>query len=132
MSYPTVNRVLVIGRLTRDPALQETASGEIVCNLRVACDSTRCHPDGGFEQNYFDVEVLGTHGANVAERMRRGERMAIDGRLRWRAWKDSFKEARESVTVVADMVQCLDGAGGRGDGQRHLELVGAGMGEDAC
>ena len=128
MPYPTINRVVLLGRLTRDPELRMLPSGETVCGLRVACNSSRRLPEGSYEQrpNYFDVDVLGTLGESLAMDMHKGARVGVDGHLEWREWKNSFQEKREAVSVVADTVQFLDSARGHRDGQRHLELVGAG------
>jgi single-strand DNA-binding protein len=127
MPYPTINRVVLVGRLTRDPELRMLPSGETVCGLRVACNSSRHLPDGSYEErpNYFDVDVLGTLGESLATQMHKGARVGIDGRLEWREWKNSFQEKREAVSVVADTIQLLDSAKGHRDGQRHLELAGA-------
>lgn len=132
MSYPTINRVVLFGRLTRDPELRMLPSGETVCGLRVACNSSRRLPEGDYEEqpNYFDVDVPGTLGGSLATQMYKGARVGIDGRLEWREWKNSFQEKREAVSVVADTVQFLDSADGHRNGQRRLELVGAGAGED--
>jgi single-stranded DNA-binding protein len=75
------------------------------------------------------VDVFGALGENVALHLRKGGRVAIEGRLDWREWKNAFQEKREAVSIVADAVQFLDSAGGRRPGQRQLELVGAGEGE---
>jgi single-strand DNA-binding protein len=135
MSYPTINRVVLLGRLTRDPELRMLPSGETVCGLRIACNSSRRLPDGSYEErpNYFDVDVLGTLGESLATQMHKGARVGIDGRLQWREWKNSFQENREAVSVVADTVQLLDGAGGHRNRRRHgqLELVGAGAEDTA-
>jgi single-strand DNA-binding protein len=132
MSYPTINRVVLVGRLTRDPELGTLPSGESVCGLRVACNSSRRIPEGSYEErpNYFDVDVFGAQGETAADRLHKGERVAITGRLEWREWKNSFQEKREAVSVVADTLQFVDGrAGGRQPGERQLELVGAGADE---
>ena len=133
VSYPTINRVVLLGRLTRDPELRMLPSGETVCGLRVACNSSRRLPDGSYEErpNYFDVNVFGAQGVTAADRLHKGERVAITGRLEWREWKNSFGEKREAVSVVADTLQFAAGrASGRRPGPRQLELVGAGVGAD--
>jgi single-strand DNA-binding protein len=133
MPYPTINRVVLLGRLTSDPDLRELPSGETICVLRIACNTYRNDGQGGYREkpNFFDVDVFGALGENVALHMRKGSRVGIDGRLDWREWKNSFQEKREAVSIVADTVQFLDGAGGRRPGQSQLELVGAGVGADA-
>ena len=98
MPYPTINRVVLVGRLTCDPELRTLPSGETVCGLRVACNFSWRLPEGGYEErpNYFDVDVFGALGQHVAHHTHKGERVAVDGRLQWREWKNSFQEKREA------------------------------------
>ncbi len=132
MAYQSLNRVTLIGRLTRDPELRSTPSGVSVCGVRLACNSSRKDADGTYVErpNYFDVSVFGAPGENVAQYMRKGSRVAVDGRLEWREWESSG-EKRQAVSVVADVVQFLDTVGGSrdGDGKLDDELVAAGAGE---
>jgi single-strand DNA-binding protein len=112
MSY-TINRVVLIGRLTRDPELRALPSGSSVCNMRIACNSRHRDADGELQErpNYFDVSAFGSLGENVAEFMRKGSRVAIDGRLEWREWESAEQQRRQAVSVVADTVQFLDSPG---------------------
>jgi single-strand DNA-binding protein len=127
MSYFTINRVVLIGRLTRDPELRALPSGTSVCGLRIACNSARRDADGEFTErpNYFDVSVYGAHGESVSRYMRRGSRVAVDGRLDWREWETAEQERRQAVSVVADTVQFLDRPGER-------SKDGAAGGDDAA
>ena len=113
MSYPSINRVVVIGRLTRDPELRALPSGAGVCALRIACNSSRRDSTGGYSErpNFFDVSVYGTPAENVARYTHKGSRVAVDGRLDWREW-ESDQQRRQAVSIVADTVQFLDGPGG--------------------
>jgi single-strand DNA-binding protein len=117
MSYPSINRVVVIGRLTRDPELRALPSGTGVCALRIACNSSRRDAAGTYSErpNFFDVSVYGTPAENVARYTHKGSRVAIDGRLEWREW-ESEEQRRQAVSIVADTVQFLDGPGGREEG----------------
>ncbi len=140
MAYFSINRVVLVGRLTRDPELRALPSGTSVCSLRIACNSSRKDADGEFVErpNFFDVSVYGAPGENVGHYMRRGSRVAIDGRLEWREWETAEQERRQAVSVVADTVQFLDSPGERaqsdltgeesGDGVDGRELVGVGVG----
>jgi single-strand DNA-binding protein len=127
MSYSAINRVVLLGRLTRDPEPRMLPSGETVYRLRVACNSSWRLPEGSYEErpNYFDVEVLGTLGESLPTQMHNGARVGIDGRLEWREWKNSFQEKREAVSIVADAVQFLDSPRSQRDRRPRLELVGA-------
>ncbi len=143
MSYFAINRVVLVGRLTRDPELRALPSGTSVCGLRIACNSSRKDPSGELVErpNYFDVSVFGAPGESVSRYMHRGSRVAIDGRLEWREWETAEQERRQAVSIVADTVQFLDSPGerghaeggenGTGDGDdRELVGVGAGVDED--
>jgi single-strand DNA-binding protein len=131
MPYSSINRVVLIGRLTRDPELRALPSGTSVCALRIACNGSRRDAEGDYHErpNYFDVSVYGASGESVGTYMRKGSRVAIDGRLEWREWETTDQQKRQAVSIVADTVQFLDTPGDRpaDDG----ELVGVGAGSDS-
>ncbi|HEY4450174.1 MAG TPA: single-stranded DNA-binding protein [Solirubrobacteraceae bacterium] len=114
MSY-TINRVVLIARLTRDPELRALPSGASVCHVRVACNSRHRDADGELKDrpSFFDVSAFGALGESVAEYMRKGSRVAIDGRLEWREWESAEQQRRQAVSIVADTVQFLDSPGAR-------------------
>jgi len=140
-----INRVVLVGRLTRDPELRALPSGASVCSLRLACSSSRKDADGEFVErpNFFDVSVYGASAETVSHYMRRGSRVAVDGRLEWREWETAEQERRQAVSIVADTVQFLDSPGERARldaGEEHAgdeddvdggdgELVGVGVEE---
>ena len=146
MSYFSINRVVLVGRLTRDPELRALPSGTTVCSLRVATNSSFRDSEGEFAErpNFFDVSVYGASGESVSRYMRKGSRVAIDGRLEWREWETAEQQKRQAVSIVADTVQFLDspgahsgnGAPGEGrssdgeDGEDHRELIGVGAEQD--
>lgn len=140
MSHFSTNRVVIVGRLTRDPELRALPSGASVCGLRLACNSWRRDGEDGNiveKPNYFDVSVFGAAADSVATFMRRGSRVAVDGRLQWREWETPEHGRRQAVSIVADTVQFLDGPGerrqdGDADGEQDGdEMAGVGAGEDA-
>lgn len=135
MSYSNINRVVLVGRLTRDPELRALPSGGSVCSLRVACNGVRKDADGDYEEkpNFFDVSVFGPRAEIVDRYLHKGRRIAIDGRLRWHEWETAENQRRQSVEIVADAVEFLEGPGQEGapdasgfDGSGG-ELVGTGM-----
>jgi single-strand DNA-binding protein len=140
MSYSSINKVVLIGRLTRDPELRALPSGASVCGLRIACNSSRRDSSGDWVErpNFFDVTVYGPPADSVGRYMHKGSRVGIDGRLEWREWETADEQKRQAVSVVADNVQFLDapGAGGEpiddeGEGSSGQDgaLAGVGAGE---
>jgi single-strand DNA-binding protein len=146
MSNFSINRVVLVGRLTRDPELRGLPSGVSVCSVRIACNSSRRDGDGYTEKpNFFDVSIYGASAESVSHYMRKGSRVAVDGRLEWREWETADQQKRQAVSVVADTIQFLDSPGERsetgqegadepsdGAGQNDGEplAVGAGAGEE--
>jgi len=138
MSY-SINRVVLVGRLTRDPELRALPSGSTVCGLRIACNSSRRDVDGAYAEkpNFFDVSVFGASAESVGNYTRKGSRVAVDGRLEWREWETAEHQRRQAVSVVADTVQFLDSP--RGEGAEHGpeselddgDLAGVGAGVEA-
>jgi single-strand DNA-binding protein len=136
MSEFAINRVVLIGRLTRDPELRTLPSGTTVCGLRIACNTRKRDADTYVERpNYFDINVYGGPAETVGEYMRKGSRVGVDGRLEWREWETSEQQRRQAISVVADTVQFLDSPGGRrngehGDDDGSAQLAGVGAGDD--
>ena len=118
-----INRVVLVGNLTRDPELRHTPSGTAVCSLRLAVNTRRKDATGQWTEkpNYFDITVWGSQGENCAQYLAKGRPVAIDGRLEWREWEAQDGSKRQAVEIVADTVQFL---GSRGEG----ELGGGGGG----
>jgi len=127
-----INRVVLIGRLTRDPELRSTPAGSSVASLRIACNSSRKEPDGTYTErpNYFDVSVFGVAAENVGQYTRKGSRVGVDGRLEWREWETAEHQKRQAVSVVAETVQFLDTPDERAEGGEDGDLVAAGVEED--
>jgi single-strand DNA-binding protein len=137
MSYSDINRVVLVGRLTRDPELRALPSGHSVCSLRLASNGFRKDGDAYQERpNYFDVSAYGAQGESIDRYMRKGSRVVIDGHLEWREWETSDRSSeigqhkRQAVSVVAETVQFLDSPNGAqrgGEGvEGELEPAGAG------
>ena len=111
-----INRVVLVGNLTRDPELRHTPSGTPVCSLRLAVNTRRKDESGQWtdKPNYFDITVWGQQGENCAQYLSKGRPVAIDGRLEWREWEAQDGSKRQAVEVVAESVQFL---GSRQDGE---------------
>ena len=111
-----INRVVLVGNLTRDPELRHTPSGMAVCSLRIAVNSRRKDQGTGEwteKPNYFSVTVWGNQGESCAQYLSKGRPVAIDGRLDWREYQAQDGTKREAIEIVADSVQFLGGPAGR-------------------
>ena len=119
----SINRVVLVGNLTRDPELRHTPSGVAVCSLRLAVNSRRKDPstgEWGEKPNYFDITVWGNQGESCAQYLAKGRPVAVDGRLDWREWEAQDGTKRQAVEVIADSVQFL---GGRTDGESGSQYI---------
>jgi len=129
-----INRVVLVGNLTRDPEVRQTPSGTSVCSLRIAVNSRRRDEGGQWtdKPNYFSVSVFGNQADSCAQYLSKGRPVAIDGRLDWREWQTQDGQKREAVEIVAESVQFL---GSRGDGEQgganQFVPAGASSGGDA-
>jgi single-strand DNA-binding protein len=121
-----LNRVTLVGRLTRDPELRHTAGGDPVCSIRLAVSSRARDETGnwGDRSNYFDVTVFGRQAETASTYLAKGRRIGVDGRLSWREWQAQDGTRRQSVEVIANDLFFLDSRGEGGGGEardRSLE-----------
>jgi single-strand DNA-binding protein len=132
-----INRVVLVGNLTRDPELRHTPGGTPVCSLRIAVNSRRKDESGQWfdKPNYFSVSVFGNQAESCAQYLSKGRPVGIDGRLDWREWQAQDGAKREAVEIVAESVQFLggrDGAAESGAGGGGNQFVPAGAGSETA
>ena len=123
-----INRVTLVGRLTRDPELRHLPSGSPVLQLGVACNGRQKDEAGNWtdKPNFFDVKVFGNQAEMLSMHLAKGRRIGIDGRLDWSSWEAQDGSKRSKVEVVAFQVQFLDSKGGEGEAGAQREYVPAG------
>jgi single-strand DNA-binding protein len=131
-----INRVTLVGRLTRDPELRALPSGTSVLSLGLAVNGRQKDQTGNWidKPNFFDVKVFGGQADMLANHLAKGRRVGVDGRLDWSSWEAQDGTKRSKVEVVAQSVQFLDsrGEGGAGgDGGNQFVPAGASAGSDA-
>ena len=118
-----INRVTLVGRLTRDPELRHLPSGSPVLEMGLAVNGRQQDSGGNWvdKPNFFDVKVYGNQAEFLSQYLQKGRRVGVDGRLDWRSWEAQDGSKRSKVDVVAQTVQFLDSrqdgeGGGSGGG----------------
>lgn len=116
MAY--LNKVFLIGNLTRDPELRVTPKGTAVCSFGLAVNRTFRDDSGGTreETTYVDLEAWGKQGELISKYLSKGSPAMIEGRLRFDSWESKTGEKRSKLRVVVDNVQFLGRAGEGGGG----------------
>lgn len=105
----SINQVILMGRLTRDPEQRTTTSGRTVVSFSIAVD--RQTQDD--QADFFDVTAWEKLGELVMQYLSKGRRVLVQGRLRQDSWEDKETGKRRSrVEVVASDVTFLDGPSG--------------------
>jgi single-strand DNA-binding protein len=118
-----INRVVLVGNLTKDPELRHTPSGTAVCKLRLAVNTRQkdqATGEWGDKPNYFDVTVWGNQGESCAQYLSKGRPVGVDGRLDWREWEAQDGTKRQAVEIIAESVQFL---GSRGDSEGQSQYI---------
>ena len=110
-----LNKVMLIGNLTRDPELRVTPKGTAICTFSIAVNRKFKDDSGGEreEVTYVDIEAWGKSGENISKYCTKGRPLFVEGRLRLDQWEDkTTKEKRSRMKVVLENFQFL---GSRGD-----------------
>ena len=108
------NKIVLIGRLTRDPELRFTPNGKAVANFTLAVDRS-FKREGQPEADFFRVTVWGKQAENCANYLSKGGMTAVDGRIEINKYTDKDGQERTSVDVTASDVRFLNSPGGRKD-----------------
>ena len=107
---PNLNKVFLMGHLTRDVDLRYTPSGAAVANMGLAVNNKYKSGDEWKEDVCFvDITVWGTTGERCNEYLKKGSAVFIEGRLQYRSWETDDGQKRNKLDVVADRVQFLHG-----------------------
>jgi single-strand DNA-binding protein len=115
------NKVILVGNLTRDPELRYTPKGMAIAKIGLAVNRNWTNEAGEKKEEvtFVDVDIFGRTAENVAQYMKKGRPILIEGRLRLDQWDDKQTgQKRSRLGVVAETVQFLGSptGGGSGDG----------------
>ena len=99
-----LNKVIIMGRLVKDPELRRTGTGTAVVALTLAVDRDYKAPDGKRETDFIDVVAWRSTAEFVSKYFTKGRMAVVEGRLQIRDWTDKDDGRRRSAEVVADNV----------------------------
>jgi len=108
---PSMNRVFLMGNLTRDPELRYIPSGTAVANFGMAVNRTYTTQDGERKEDVCFVEIVtwAKTAENCANYLTKGRPVLVEGRLQFQTWETAEGQKRSKLEVVADRVQFLGG-----------------------
>ncbi|MDR2030458.1 MAG: single-stranded DNA-binding protein [Puniceicoccales bacterium] len=115
----TLNKVFLLGNLTRDPELRTTAGGTPVCRFTLAVNRQSRNGDGSVREEVVFVEVdsFGKQAEAIARYMVKGRAILIEGRLRLDQWESQNGEKRSRLMVVTESFQFMSSPRNGGDGR---------------
>lgn len=103
-----LNRVVVLGRLTKDPELRKSASDVSFATFSVAVDNTAKEADGTRGTLFIDCRVFGVQAESLAKNTRKGSKIAVDGSLNQRNFIRQDGTKGKAIEIYADSVTFLD------------------------
>ena len=102
-----MNKVILVGNLTRDPELSETPSGIPVCSFAIAVSRDYANAEGNRETDFFNITVWRGRAENCGKYLKKGNKVAIVGSLQNRSYDDKDGNKRYVTDVVANEVEFL-------------------------
>ena len=103
-----INRVVLVGRLTRDPELRRTNSGTSVCSFTVAVDNRTKNADGTKSASFIPCTAFQQSADNMSKFLRKGSLVGIEGRLNQRSYVRQDGSKASVLEVLCDSVQFLE------------------------
>ena len=102
-----MNKVILIGNLTKDPEVFNTKEGKTVCEASIAVQREFTNADGEREADFFNVVVFGNKADYMAKYIVKGNKIAVCGRLQNRSYEDRDGNKRTVTEVIAEELQNL-------------------------
>ena len=106
-----MNKVFLIGRLTRDPELRYTGNNTAVATFSIAVNRNFANAQGEREADFFNIVVWRKQAENVKNYLTQGSQVAVEGRIQTRAYDDQNGQKRYVTEIVADNVEFLGSKG---------------------
>lgn len=124
MSARSLNKVLIIGNLTRDPNLRFTPNGTAVCSFGIATNRSWTPADGGERQEkveFHNVVAWGKLAEICGQLLHKGDKTFVEGRLQTRDWKTEDGQDRRITEIVIDNMMLLSSRSGASAGASYSD-----------
>lgn len=106
-----MNKIILMGRLTRDPEVRYTTTGKVVCQFTLAVDRPFTNQDGQREADFINIVVWGKIGELAGNSLSKGHRALVEGRLQIRSYDAKDGSKRYITEVVANSVSFIERKG---------------------
>lgn len=116
-----MNKIFLIGRLTKDPELRYTPSGAAICSFTLAVDRRFTSQNGEKEADFINIVVWNKTAESSAKYLSKGRQTAVEGRLQIRSYDDKDGQRRWVTEVVAENVEFLSNGQGGSSGQNKQQ-----------
>lgn len=119
-----MNKVILIGNLTKDPELSETSSGTAFCKFSIAVNRPFANADGDRETDFFNITTWRGQAETCAKYLAKGKKVCVVGSLQNRSYEDKSGVKRTVTDVVANEIEFLSGRsedGEKGEEKPKLE-----------
>ena len=124
-----MNKVYLIGNLTRDPEISTTTSGISVCRMSIAVSRRFANAEGGRDADFFNVTAWRGTADNCAKFLKKGNKIAVSGSIQTRNYEKADGTKGFSIDIVADEVEFLSSRNdGSSDGNVEGSMGGAPVG----
>ncbi len=134
---PNYNKVLLMGRLTRDPEVKYTSGGTAIAKISMAVNRNWTNKEGQKQEDttFVDVDAFGRQAEVIGQYIKKGNPIFIEGNLRLDQWDDKQTgEKRSKLKVVLDRFEFIDskGDGGGGDSYSSQGIAKSGIGSSSA
>lgn len=126
-----MNKAILIGRLTRDPELRTTPTGRNVCQFSIAVNRTYTSASGEREADFINCVVWDKQAENLAKYQKKGNQIAVDGRIQTRNYDDNNGRKVYVTEVLVNNISFLDAKGSSNAGNNFDSLPEPPMQEES-
>ena len=103
-----MNRIILLGRLVKDPDVKVTTSGKTVCTFTLAVDRPFAGKDGKREADFINIQTWNKTAEIVGNNLSKGQRLLVDGRLQIRSYDGKDGQKHYATEVIADRVEFIE------------------------